>query len=518
MRVERFLGWIITFALLAGGSVSASPYQADEFDPGRYPPRPESALPEIEPSVTRSESDASTRETEGEDVVEGDHEESGEPIPSEQGGEEFGMSEGVEGLFTLRGTIPKGAPLFDIKSGRMLPGAQDYQLTFGILSQIDARFFTPNDRDPQRSGLYLPRTWFLFEGKLGEPYEFQAAIARGIEGDFDILDAALDIAWDERLKLKFGRFLTPYSFEWYDHLPPFFIAPERSLFALNFGLERQVGVMAHGFLNEGQFEYAVGGFDSRLITAADLGGGYLGVGYINSRPFLNAGIPSLRNLNVGASIAGGTRVRREVAPPLRTAVSTGELTIEDDLGEGAADAASPTFLIFNEGVNRFGDELLGAIHLSWYLGSGSIETEFYGASFGHALGAVDPEQIPIFGFHTTGSYFLTGEQVERRTFVDPIRPFWTGRGVGGPGAIEAYARFAYLELGEEVFDEGFADPDLWSRASATTDIGINWYLTRNVRFIFGWQHNLFGSAILKNDEGDFSRTTDFFWIRGQFYF
>ena len=59
-------------------------------------------------------------------------------------------------------------------------------------------------------------------------------------------------------------------------------------------------------------------------------------------------------------------------------------------------------------------------------------------------------------------YFLTGETQERRTILEPRRPFSLRPGEFGPGAWELIFRYSALELDRDVFDGGLADPELWS--------------------------------------------------------
>ncbi|MGE3809126.1 MAG: porin, partial [Gemmataceae bacterium] len=86
-------------------------------------------------------------------------------------------------------------------------------------------------------------------------------------------------------------------------------------------------------------------------------------------------------------------------------------------------------------------------------------------------------------------------------------------------AIELFARYTQLNLGQQVFDGGLADPNFWSKDAYVTDIGANWYLNRFVKVYFDWQHSTFGSPILLNEaKQKFGRNDDLFWIRMQLYY
>ena len=127
--------------------------------------------------------------------------------------------------------------------------------------------------------------------------------------------------------------------------------------------------------------------------------------------------------------------------------------------------------------------------------------------------------MPFSGFYVTGGYFLTGEQVERRSRVNPLRPFIpTKKGDRrGPGAWEVAGRVSQLRLGEKVFTGGFADPNLWSNSAATTELGLNWYWNEYIKIYMFWLHGEFGDPV-QYRPGGFQKTADMFWLRFQLYF
>ena len=203
---------------------------------------------------------------------------------------------------------------------------EEFSLGVRVLNQVDFKTYAPNDLNPAAAGLYLPRTRFYFEGNLTRPLYYEVSVQRSVEGNFDLLDAYLNARITEGFQIKFGRTIAPYSYDWYDHLEPYFITPERSLFPLNFGLSRQAGLMAWGLLADGRLEYAVGGFTGSRIGLSDSNTVRDAVGYLNWRPFLAAEGSPLRNLNLGGSIAGGQSVRpgADRPVPLRTSIQSTE--------------------------------------------------------------------------------------------------------------------------------------------------------------------------------------------------
>src|SRR5262249_301877 len=144
----------------------------------------------------------------------------------------------------------------------------------------------------------------------------------------------------------------------------------------------------------------------------------------------------------------------ESAPlPLRTSIQTSE-------NDEAAQAASSIFLEFADGVVAKGERLQGALHASLYSGPISVEAEAYAARFGMAATpGASTIGVPVFGYDVTLSRFLTGETVENRSTVVPLRPIT--RDGSGRGALEMFGRYSKLRLGDEIFTAGLANPNDW---------------------------------------------------------
>lgn len=389
-----------------------------------------------------------------------------------------------------------------------------YTLHIHLLNQTDFKVFTPGDQQPARGGVYDPRFRVYFEGHLQQPYEYELSIQRSVEGTFDILDANVNFHFWDQFQVKLGRFLVPYSYDWYDHLEQYFITPERSLFPLNFGLSREAGIMGWGKLFDERVDYAVGFFDGQLVGLADTNTTRDGVGYLNMRPFLRSEqFPALRFLNLGGSLALGLQAFPVQPLPLRTSVQSSE-------NDEAAQAASAIFLAFDPTTVAQGSRTQGALHLAWYVQQFSLEAEWQAGTFSyHHIGTAPPVEVPVSGYHVSLGYFLTGETVEDRTTVVPLRPFSPVRGSLGPGAIELFCRYSQLDLDEKVFSAGLADAGKWTRSAYVTDTGFNWYMNRFIKFYFDWQHSIYGTPVLINEgKQTFSRTDDLWWIRCQIYY
>jgi phosphate-selective porin OprO/OprP len=390
----------------------------------------------------------------------------------------------------------------------------EFDLRLHVLDQTDFKLFTPNDRTFGKSGLYVPRVRVYFEGRLTRFWEYEVSLQRSLDGNWDLLDGNLNLRLSNAFQVKFGRCLVPYSYDWFDHLEQYFITPERALFPLNFGLSRQAGLLAWGRAGEGRLDWALGGFNGHLTGVADNNPNQEAVGYFNLRPFLGSNrFPVLHHLNVGASAAIGQTARNEAPLPLRTSVQAAE-------NDAGTTDASAVFLNFNNGTFYQGDRLFGAVHLAYYHRGLSFESEWNIGQFQMTRpGLRNKPEIPVQGLHTTLADFVTGEQIERRTTVVPLRPFLPLSGEWGPGAIELFIRYSQLNLGSILFKDDLANGSFWTNDVSMVDLGVNWYPNRWIKFYVDWQHAAFGSPVLVNEaRGIFGRSTDLFWVRCQVYF
>lgn len=126
---------------------------------------------------------------------------------------------------------------------------EDDEITLKIrmLSQVDAKFFRPAAQRPVTDGLYLNRARLYFDGYLTKPIEYQFSFQQSYDS-FSVLNYFLNFNYDKRLQFRIGRFKTPYTYEFYKINVWNLYAPERSIYNVNFALNRQLGAMFWGDL------------------------------------------------------------------------------------------------------------------------------------------------------------------------------------------------------------------------------------------------------------------------------
>ncbi|QEH31664.1 Phosphate-selective porin O and P [Aquisphaera giovannonii] len=383
----------------------------------------------------------------------------------------------------------------------------EYQLQFHNLTQMDGRFYTQAEQTPVHSTFLLPREWYIFSGRLGKPFEYYVAIAQGID-NVNLLDSYLNVNFDPRMNVKIGRYKTPFTYEFYGLGINAMPTPERSLFYNNFGLNRDIGLMAYGALYDKRFDYAVGIFNGTRNGYVDSNDFKDVAALINFRPFTKREGSVLESLNFGGSVNSGLQNSVPIPTILRTNVPTTGNT-----------AIGPQFLTFNSNVRENGLRSLWSLHAAYYYRQLSLIAEWQGGyqSYAPASDLTRRTRLPVDSYYVTLAYFLTGETVSGRGVLKPNRNFDLRKGKFGLGAFELVTRYNYLGIGDQVFTAGLADPNLWTNHLYTVDVGVNWYWSQFVKVYLGWQRAEFGSPVVYAPDR-FQRTSDQLWMRFQVYF
>ncbi len=413
-----------------------------------------------------------------------------------------------------------------------------FTLEFHNLTQLDYRAFDQTG-DALHDNFIIPRQRWYFQGELTPYAYYYTVIDRGY-GTIDILDSFVDLSfapkYKRQLQLRAGRMKTPFTYEYIKVSESDLIAAERSLFITNFAGNREEGAMLHGQVFENSMEYYVGVFNGQRRSFQSFNNSKNVFCFVNTKPFLHSGIEWLKNLNIAGSVFGG--YQRNPIHPVNL------VTANDQAAPGGVPGTlnvSPTFLIYNSNAFENGPRMQWAADVAYYYKSFTMLANYDGGFQDYSLqgpgtlqsaavyqpfstdafvgvGSPNRVKVPLTGWSVAVTYFLTGEQITRRAYLtEPRRPFGYYNGRLNPGAIEAYFRFANLQLGDQVFSGGIANPADWANRASTTDTGINWYLNHYVRMYFDWQHAFYNRPVFMSDTKS-TRHNDLYWIRTQIFF
>jgi phosphate-selective porin OprO/OprP len=351
---------------------------------------------------------------------------------------------------------------------------------------------------------------------LTKPIAYQVSIQDSF-GVLNLFNAYLNFSYDPRFQVRLGRFKTPYTYEFYKLSVYNQIAPERSIYNINFQANRQVGGMLWGELFDKRAEYAVGIFDGPRNSYQDFNGAKDVMAFVNFKPFETKEDSFLRDLNIGGSLDWGVQDNPLNPAVLRTNQQTSPSPIT--LADGVTTTSQP-FLAFNQNVRERGVRSLYELHLAYYYKGLSFLAAADGGVEHYAINGPghDPVKVPVSGYFVQASYLITGETIRERAVVDPLKPFDLRKDSFGLGAIEPHARFSSVDVGKSVFTGGLSDPNLWANHATLIDVGVNWYLNKYVRVFLDWQHAEFNQPVLIRPGPVLGRSSDLYWGRFQVYF
>jgi phosphate-selective porin OprO and OprP len=389
----------------------------------------------------------------------------------------------------------------------------DDEITFGVraMATVEARIYQQRNQDPVSSGIYVPRTRFYFEGQFSKPLQYEFSFQESFTA-VNLLDVYLQYNFDPRFKLRFGRYKSPFSYEWYRVHVWELLAPERSLFAQNFEGNRRFGLMGLGDLFDKRVEYAVGSFDGGRNSYVETANSQDVMAFLNFKPFDPIEGHPLRDFQVGGSVDAGHE-NNPLSPAVITTNVPPSGTTLSQINPGLP------ILAFHDDVRERGARALWELHAAYYYQGLSILAAWQGGveSYAKGISGTKPVGVPIGGYFAQVGYIVTGETIRDRTLIDPLHPFDLRPGKFGLGAFEVTARYSELSLGRNVFTGGLADPNQWSNQAGMTDVGFNWYLNKFVKMYFDWEHVVFGQPATFRP-GGLQKTSDLFWLRTQVYF
>ncbi|MCC2670272.1 MAG: oprP, partial [Armatimonadetes bacterium] len=273
-------------------------------------------------------------------------------------------------------------------------------------------------------------------------------------------------------------FKQPFSLERLQGAPDLAFV-ERSI-SNNLGTNRDVGVQLSGDLWGERLSYALGAFNGLADGASgdtDAGSDKDFVGRIFAQPFHNQPKSPLKNLGLGIATTIGVRDESVANINSRT-------------------AGRSSYFRYNSGVMGDGTVLRLAPQLYYYHGPFGLMSEYITSRqelVRTTAGGTTAGTVTNKGGFLQATYVLTGEDATFRT-VNPKKPFDPAKGQWG--AFEIGLRYSRVNVDDDVYRLGLADPaNSVSRASAWT-VGLNWYLNRVFKLQLNYERTDFDHALL----------------------
>lgn len=307
-----------------------------------------------------------------------------------------------------------------------------------------------------------------------------------------VLDTWLELKFHLGLKIRGGHFRSPFLYEFHLLGEEKLITPERSIYNNTVSTERQTGVMLFGDLLDDRLYYAAGIFNGPSHVFYDTNRAKDFIGLVDFKPFLLKNDHPFQHLHLIYSLDFGNQNQQ---PPL---AATYRVNSEMDQSKYRAEPTkfSPVWLLFDSLGSERGSRVEMAGELLWFYKSFTLLTSVQGGYRHFAREAALPQRVPFNGFQVSTTYFLTGEAVTNREDIKPLRDFKWKNPFSNPGAWEVYSRYAQLDVGRQLVEQGVAVRPASTHAVQTIDVGTIWYLNKHSSFYFNWQHSIFASPVV----------------------
>ena len=341
------------------------------------------------------------------------------------------------------------------------------------LVQLDSRLFL-SDHGIVNNAFVLRRARLIAEGTLAKNFSFQLVPEFG-GGSPAIVDANLGWTVTPQLQFKFGRFKSPVGLELLQSDSWTFF-DERSI-VTNLVPNRDLGLTASGEILNGTVSYTVGFVggvaDGASTTNTDFDNEKDVVGRIFATPFKNdPGLP-LQGLSFG--IAGSYGREKGTAGRTGGYRTDGQQTFFSYLAATFTDGPnwrlSPQFDYRHGSLGLQGEYVVSTVNV-------------------RASAAGKLTELQNKAWQLSAGYVLTGENSSSAGVV-PANNFDLGKGTWG--AFEVAGRYANLQIDDAAFPL-YASPAANAGEATSFGLGLNWYLSKAVRFTFDYYQAKFDRA------------------------
>ncbi|HJR73740.1 MAG TPA: porin [Luteimonas sp.] len=374
--------------------------------------------------------------------------------------------------------------------------SEDIEVKFKALVQADGRFFIGDDQAPQNDTFLFRRVEPAIEGSWGKLIGFRLNVQ--LAGDSATLnDAYLDLRFDPRATLRIGKTKTPVGLER--------LQSSGSLAMVELGFPgelapgRDIGVQLQGEFADARLNYAIGAYngtpDGRDAVSSNPDNDFEYAGRLFAEPWKNGG-GALSGLGFGiAASHGETRGSgNNFLPRYRT-------------------PGQVQFFNYRSAVIADGDRSRWSPQAYYYRGAFGLLGEYIVSQQEVALPASGVRaKLDNDAWQLTAGWVLTGEDASYKGVVKPNQPFTLGS--AGWGALELVARYGRLDIDDDAFPR-FADPAIAATEASSWGLGLNWYLTGNLKLVANYTQTAFEGGAPRGADREDEKA---FFTRAQFSF
>ncbi len=370
-------------------------------------------------------------------------------------------------------TVGAGADGFTLRSAD-----RAFELKLRAYTQFDGRYYAEEDGDYVDTWLFR-RVRPILEGTLGGVVDFR------IMPDFAGSQLVLQDAWANfryfpSANLQAGKYKAPFGLERLQSATALSFV-ERAL-PTNLVPNRDLGLMVHGNLGEGLFQYQLA-FMNGVIDGGsadvDNGDGKDVVARIFAHPFQGRTEGWLSGLGAGVAFNYGAQDTPGTPPVYRT-------------------AGQSTFFSYVAGTQLDDHRLRYSPQLYYTWGPFGLLGEYVSSTTGVTRPGAGEEEYRNQAWQVAMAYVLTGENASYRGVL-PRDSFSVEK--GSFGAFELAARYNELRVDPDAFDDGYANPLVSAQRARAWGAGVNWYLNRWIKLMFDYEQTFFedgGGGTLAN--------------------
>ena len=359
------------------------------------------------------------------------------------------------------------------KDGFILKSAdQKFTIRFGGYVQADARFLLEDDANAGVDTFFLRRARPLIEATFYKSFTFRLLPDFGL-GTTVIQEAYGEWNYYPQAKVRVGKYKAPVGLERLQSATALLFV-ERGM-PTNIVPNRDVGVQLAGDLNDALVTYAVavmngvpdgGSLDLDVNDGKD----------VAARIFFNPNSKASFLAGTGIGIAGTYGKQEKNLPNYRTpALLTFFSYNADTVADGTIYRVSPQFQFYNGPVSVIAEYVLSSEEVRSLTNFGEIQNS---------------------AWQIAGGFLLSGDTATPKP-LDPKNSFDPGQGTWG--AFQLAFRYSALDIDEDAFTLGFADPAKSARSAKEFAAGLNWYWNRNVKVVFNYEHTKFDGGASGGD-------------------
>jgi phosphate-selective porin OprO/OprP len=389
--------------------------------------------------------------------------------------------------------VPTGKINFDDQNGFRISSADGSSfLHLGGQIQADTRwYFSQNKGITNDDAFLIRRARIILDGQFNNNTTFLVMPDFGGSSP-TLFDAYVNQKVTPEFQLRAGRFKSPSGLEelqndaWTEFV-------ERS-FVSQLLPNRDIGLDLNGDLFNGTLNYAVGVFDGSPDGQSNgviVAGAGVAAPTVNSdsdnnkdvdarlfaQPFKNEAGSPLKGLGFGISATDGRELPASGLTGYKTESQQTAFTYRTtSVIQGETWRVSPQAYYYYGPFGFLGEYALSTIHAR------------------PTLTANNEEQIQNKAWQLTAGYVLTGEDASYNGVTPKTEFNWAD---GTWGAFEVVARYDVLDLDKKLFlpdptgATSLADPLANPQDVTNYGLGLNWYLSRNVRASLDFFHGVF---------------------------